>query len=124
MNDKIKKELKDSGFSKKQLETLTGFPSFDDHLKENLKNDPEYADMWLNDTIAQYSETKDLNDLIYSLKPLIEANYTICDFAKKIGIHRVTLYKIFSRKIVPSIEVLNKIFGGLGYDLCLTAQRI
>jgi DNA-binding phage protein len=124
MDNKTKKRLENSGMSKKQIELLATFPTFDEDLKEHLKNDPEYADMWLNDTIAQYSETKDLNDLIYSLKPLIEANYTICDFAKKVGVHRVTLYKIFSRKIVPSIEVLNKIFGGLGYHLHLTAQRI
>jgi DNA-binding phage protein len=123
MDNKTKKRLENSGMSKKQIELLATFPSFDEDLKEQLK-DIEYADMWLNDTIAEYSKTKDLNDLIYSLKPLIEANYTICDFAKKIGIHRVTLYKIFSRKIVPSIDVLNKIFGGLGYTLHFNAQKI
>ena len=46
------------------------------------------------------------------------------EFAKIIGIHRITLYKIFSRKMIPSIEILNKIFLGLGYDLKLSIQKV
>lgn len=80
--------------------------------------------MWLDSLLEDYSETKDVNDLVYNLKPLIESKYTICRFAKLIGIHRITLYKIFSRKMIPSIEILHKIFLGLGYDLKLTAQKV
>ena len=80
--------------------------------------------MWLESLLSDYSETKDVNDLIYNLKPLIESKYTICEFAKLIGIHRITLYKIFSRKMTPSIEILHKIFLGLGYNLKLTAQKV
>ena len=84
----------------------------------------EYAQMWLDSLLDEYSQTKDVNDLIYNLKPLIEAKYTICEFANIIGIHRITLYKIFSRKMIPSIEILHKIFKGLGYDLKLSAQKV
>ena len=62
--------------------------------------------------------------IIPKQKILIEAKYTICEFAKLIGIHRITLYKIFSRKMIPSIEILHKIFLGLGYDLKLSAQKV
>lgn len=110
--------------NKKEQALLNSFPKHNDNLKEQLKNDTEYAQMWLESLLEDYSETKAVNDLIYNLKPLIEARYTICEFAKLIGIHRITLYKIFSRKMVPSIEILHKIFLGLGYDLKISAQKV
>ena len=88
---------------------LNNFPKHKDNLKEQLKNDSEYAQMWLNSILEDYSDTKDVNDLIYNLKPLIESKYTICEFAKIVGVHRITLYKIFSKKMIPSIEILNYI---------------
>lgn len=103
---------------------LDNFPKHQEHLKEQLKNNSTYAKMWLNSLLEDYSKTKDTNSLIYDLRPLIEANYTICEFANIIGIHRITLYKIFSRKMVPSIEILNKIFTGLGYDLKFSVTKI
>ena len=110
--------------NKKEKTLLENFPKHNKNLKEQLKNDDEYAQMWLDSLLEDYSETKDVNELVYNLKPLIEANYTICEFAKVIGIHRITLYKIFSRKMIPSIEILHKIFAGLGYNLQISAQRV
>ncbi len=110
--------------NKKEEALLQNFPKHNDNLKQQLKSDNEYAQMWLDSLLEDYSETKDVNDLVYNLKPLIESKYTICEFAKLIGIHRITLYKIFSRKMIPSIEILHKIFLGLGYDLKLTAQKV
>ncbi len=101
--------------TKKKNET---FPKFDEHLKDRLK-DSVYAKLWVESLLEEYSQTKDINTLIYDLKPLIETSYTICGFAKKIGVHRITLYKIFSRKMLPSLEILNKMFSGLGYNLLL-----
>ena len=68
--------------NKKEETLLNSFPKHQDNLKEQLKNDNEYAQMWLDSLLEDYSETKDVNDLIYNLKPLIEAKYTICEFAK------------------------------------------
>ena len=110
--------------NKKEEALLQNFPKYNDNLKQQLKSDNEYAQMWLDSLLEDYSETKDVNDLVYNLKPLIESKYTICEFAKLIGIHRITLYKIFSRKMIPSIEILHKIFLCLGYDLKLTAQKV
>ena len=110
--------------NKKESTLLSNFPKHKDNLKIQLKNDSEYAKMWLDSLLEDYSETRDVNDLIYNLKPLIEANYTICEFANLVGIHRITLYKIFSKKMIPSIEILHKIFLGLGYDLKLSAQKV
>ncbi len=109
--------------NKKEKTLLQNFPKHQDILKQQLKNDSEYAQMWLESLLEEYSETKDINELIYNLKPLIEANYSICDYAKLIGIHRITLYKIFSKKMVPSIEILHKIFAGLGYELNFSIQK-
>ena len=97
--------------NKKEQILLKNFPKHQDYLKQQLKDDPEYAQIWLESLLDDYAQDKNVNDLIYNLKPLIEANYTICDFAKLIGIHRITLYKIFSHKMIPSIEILHKIFA-------------
>ena len=42
--------------------------------------------MWLNSILDDYSENKDVNELVYNLKPLIEANYTICEFANLVAL--------------------------------------
>lgn len=110
--------------NKKEKTLLQNFSKHQDYLKQQLKDDEEYAQMWLNSILEDYSETKDVNELVYNLKPLIEANYTICEFANLIGIHRITLYKIFSKKMIPSIEILHKIFAGLGYNLQISAQKV
>lgn len=110
--------------NKKEKTLLENLPKHKNYLKQQLREDIEYAQMWLNSILEDYSETKDVNELVYNLKPLIEANYTICEFANLIGIHRITLYKIFSKKMVPSIEILHKIFEGLGYNLHISAQKV
>ena len=79
----------------KQNLLLNTFPDFDDFLHSELQDD-ELRTIWVNDALKEYSDTKDVNQLVLRLKPLIEKDYTICEFAKKTGIHRVTLYKIFS----------------------------
>lgn len=109
--------------NKKESTLLNSLPKHNEYLKQQLSSDSEYAKMWLDSILDDYAETRDVNELIYNLRPLIEAKYTICEFAKLIGIHRITLYKIFSKKMVPSIEVLHKIFLGLGYNLKLTAEK-
>ena len=110
--------------NKNKKTLLENFPKHKDYLKQQLREDPEYAQMWLYSILEDYSETKDVNELVYNLKPLIEANYTICEFSNLIGIHRITLYKIFSKKMVPSIEILHKIFAGLGYNLQISVQKV
>ncbi len=52
------------------------FHKYQDNLKKHLKNDCKYAQMWLDS--------------------LLELKYTICEFANIIGIHKITLYKIFT----------------------------
>ena len=109
---------------KSEKTLLQSFPKHQDNLKQQLREDSGYAQMWLESILEDYSKTKDVNDLIYNLKPLIEAKYTVCEFAKLIGINRITLYKIYSRKMIPSIEILNKIFLGLGYNLEFSIKKV
>ena len=108
---------------KNKEKLLNTFPDFEQDLKTRLK-DEQYAQLWLKSAIEDYSIDKDINALVINLKPLIEAKYTICGFSKLIGIHRITLYKIFSNKIIPSITILTKIFNGLGYELTIDAKPL
>ena len=53
--------------NKKEQILLQNFPKHQDNLKEQLKNDSEYAQMWLDSLLEDYSTTKDVNELIYNL---------------------------------------------------------
>ena len=59
--------------NKKEETLLQSFPKHNDNLKQQLKDDSEYAQMWLDSLLDDYSQTKDVNDLIYNLTPLIGA---------------------------------------------------
>jgi DNA-binding phage protein len=104
--------------NKSAKKLINTYPNHYDIVKEQLK-DPVFAREWIKGLLEDYSQTHDVNELIIDLKPLIEARYSICEFAQLCGVHRMTLYKTFSRKIIPSIDVLNKIFKTLGYNLTL-----
>ncbi len=45
-----------------------------------------------------------------------DADVSKADVARKAGIHRVTIYKILSGEIDPSIEMCEKIAGALGFS--------
>ena len=47
--------------NKKQETLLKSFPKHSDNLKQQLKDDNEYAQMWLGSILDDYSETKDIN---------------------------------------------------------------
>ena len=50
--------------NKIEQKLLQNFPRHQDYLKQQLHDDPEYAQMWLDSLLEDYSESKDINDLI------------------------------------------------------------
>ena len=99
-----------------QQALIDTYRTFDELLLEELKN-PEMAEGYLQDIVAEYLVDRDVKMLVHCLKPLIQVQGTISSFAKKTGIQRTYLYKIFNHTVKPEFGTLVTILSSLGYDI-------
>lgn len=106
----------------KKRKMIDSFTKFDDILVNDLQN-PDFAIEYFEAILQEYRSDKDLACFLSCLKPLIEAKGSISAFAKKIGLSRAYLYKIFKNKVKPELETLEKIFNGLGFELCISIKK-
>jgi DNA-binding phage protein len=109
--------------NERQRALLDSFPSHHDLVLEHLQ-DIEFAKMWLKSSIKEYRKSKNMNELLIDLSPLIESKYEISEFAKLCSINKTTLSKILSRKLTPNLDHLDKIFKALGYKMTLHIKEI
>lgn len=109
--------------NKKEKKLLDSFTNFDEILLDDLQN-PEFAQEYFNSILNDYIRNKKTVDFLQCLKPLIEAKENISEFARKTGISRAYLYKIFKNKVNPEFETLEKIFKGLGFELSITVKKV
>ena len=107
----------------KEEKLLDSFAKFDDILLADLKNS-DFAVGYFEEILNEYHKDKDLACFLHCLKPLIEAQGNISEFSRKIGISRAYLYKIFKNKVKPELETLEKIFNGLGFELCISVKKV
>ncbi len=91
---------------------------FDEDLIQSLK-DPEYLKLYLNEVFEAYYEDKNLDLLLHCLKPVIESQGTIKDFANKAKIRRTYLYRLFNCQVHPEFTTLVNIFDSLGFEIRL-----
>jgi DNA-binding phage protein len=89
---------------------------FNDDLRESLK-DPEYLEHYVNAALEEYYKDKDLDLLLHCLKPVVESQGTIKDFAEKAKIKRTYLYRIFNCEVHPEFTTLTNIFDKLGLEI-------
>lgn len=106
----------------KQKKMINSFTKFNNMLLNDLQN-PDFAIGYFEEILKEYHKDKDLACFLHCLKPLIEAQGNISEFARKIGISRAYLYKIFKNKVKPELETLEKIFNGLGFELCISVKK-
>jgi probable addiction module antidote protein len=96
--------------------------NFNNDLKESL-TDPEYMEYYLNEALNAYYEDKDLDMLLHCLKPVIEAQGTIKDFADRVKIKRTYLYRIFNCQVHPEFTTLANIFEALGLEIRVAQKK-
>ena len=101
---------------------LNNFKDFDEILLQDLQN-PDFAQEYFESILNDYIKDKDAVSFLQCLKPLIEAKENISEFSRKVGISRAYLYKIFKNKVNPEFETLEKIFKGLGFELCISVKK-
>ena len=90
--------------------------NYDEYLIETLKN-PQEAEGYLNASLEAYLEDNDVQALMLSLEHLARAKYSITEVAKRTGIPRQNLYKIFDNELNPNFNTIFTLIKSLGFKL-------
>ncbi len=97
----------------KRIKVGIGYEEF---MKEFLA-DPEQAKSYLELSIDEYLQDKNLKAFMNSLKVLADATGGISKLAKKTGLGRESLYKTLSGEVDPHFSSVMNIIGSLGIKL-------
>ncbi len=94
---------------------MSKMPEFNtlDYLKDDIELQQEY----LEQLFCSYVEDNNAEAFLSALKPLIELNYNITEFAQKTGINRTYFYKLFNNKVVPDFPTIMIIIKNLGFKV-------
>jgi probable addiction module antidote protein len=94
------------------------YRSLDEIIVEELKNDPKLADLYLKGAINEYSENKNKEELLLSLRYIAEAR-GFSKLARESGLTRDAFYKCFSPRGNPKLDTLMAILKALKYKIVL-----
>lgn len=95
----------------------TGYlQNFDDFLQDSFKENPEKINIYLEESLKNYKEDKDISILIHSLRDVVKAK-GFCYVAKKMGLSNQSLYKALSLKNPHFSTTLEKIIDVFGYKI-------
>src|SRR3989339_63119 len=89
------------------------YKDINDYIIEKLK-DPEEAELYLNAALEDYMEDFDAAALVIVLRNLVMAQGSVTEFAKRAGINRQHMYKIFNNEVKPQFDTISEILKALG----------
>lgn len=89
-------------------------------LIEELKGDEKAQYTYLK---VSLEENGDRPDVFLKAVETVAKARGFSDFARKTGLNRENLYRIFSNERTPRIESLVKILDALGFKLTITPKR-
>ena len=89
---------------------------FENYLVNDLKSDEDIK-LYLNASLKDYLEDGDFNSFYRALEIVIKAKDTVAGFAKKTGLSRSHLYRLFKSEKEPKFSTIIKIFQELGFEL-------
>ena len=92
--------------------------NYREDLLERLKN-PDYAAEYLAQVLGQ----KDKGAFLVALKDVVEATGGVSAIAKRVGLKRPSLYKVFSRRGNPTLETLQAILEALGLRISVATAK-
>jgi probable addiction module antidote protein len=100
------------------------YHKFRDLVIEDLKNDPEYAQAYLQVALEEFEQDGDSEHLV-ALRNVAEAQGGVSELARRLNKGKTSLYKALSEKGNPRLDTVGAILQGLGYRLTLEpiAQR-
>jgi len=94
----------------------------DDFIVEELKDNLEHEDVFMEEVINQFNETQNPKIILSALRHLAKAE-GVSKVAKKTGLTRETFYKSLSPKGNPRMDTLFSILKALGYKLSLAFEH-
>ena len=89
-------------------------------LIEELKNDEKAQYAYLKTSLE---ENSDLPETFLKAVETVAKARGFSNFAKKTGLNRENLYRIFSNERTPRLESLVKILDALGFKLTITPKK-
>ena len=91
---------------------------YHDDLLHDLK-DPREAIAYLNAAL----EEGDKEAFLLAVRHVVEAQGSMTQLARVSKLHRVSLYKILSKRGNPGIDSLMSVLDAIGARLCIAPQR-
>lgn len=98
---------------KRELQDWNDF--FRDYLSESSEN----AIGYLETSLEEYEKDGNTKALMTAIQRVAEIQGGMTELAKKTGLNRQNLYRIFSNKVSPRFDTLSKILKALGYTISL-----
>ncbi|EMV7411146.1 DNA-binding protein [Enterobacter cloacae subsp. dissolvens] len=112
--------------SKKETanKAVTSAPAVDrDKLMiEELRADPDYAELYLKTALEEINEEGGLGGFLIALRRVLEAKGGIGEAAKKTGLARQSIYRALSEKGNPTITTLAQLASAAGVKLTLIGE--
>ncbi|MDR2077398.1 MAG: helix-turn-helix domain-containing protein [Rickettsiales bacterium] len=90
--------------------------SYEDFIVRRLKKDPELAARCLEGELVEYLETREPIYLQRQLREIVRA-FGYCNFERKTGLTRRSIYNIVNGKTTPKFETILKFIDALGYSI-------
>ena len=98
---------------------MATYRKFRDVVIERFQKNPEEAHAYLRVVLEEFEEDGDTEHLLLALRTVAEAQGGVPELARRIGMEKMTLYKVLSEKGNPTLSTLYAILRGLGYRLAL-----
>lgn len=99
---------------------MKAYPKY--NTLDYLRDDIELQKNYIQSLLDEYLNDNNADAFLSSLKPLIELNGSITEFAKKTGINRTYFYKLFKKEVTPEFPTIVLIIKNLGFDFNFTLK--
>jgi len=115
------KNLKSTPPTNEKSKNAKKSPAVDyrENLIEELKGDEKGQYAYLK---ASLEENSDMPEVFLKAVETVAKAHGFSNFAKKTGLNRENLYRIFSNERTPRLESLVKILDALGFKLTITPK--
>jgi len=101
------------------MKNKLNFQTWDEFMQEQLAKSPEEILLYLDVSLEEYEKDGDIDALLLAIRRVAEVKGGMTELARKTGLSRQNLYKIFSHKISPRFENIIKILNALGYTFAI-----
>jgi len=106
--------------SKKKINEASTFPPFVDHdeaMIEELRDNPAYAEMYLQMALEEIYEPGGVPAFLIALRHVIEARGGVSEISRKSGLARQHIYRALSEHGNPTITTITEITRAAGVRL-------